>query len=158
MAIKFNFKKAFHGILCSTIIMGCHFNQSNKKAAEVISTSNVTGNGIDFSQIDSVECVYPKGAKENQQTGSFFIKEPLFINTLKNDLAATQKPAAECTHNVKLYLYKNGEVFKTVYVALPSQCNYLAYAVNSRSYFVPLSFKLHQLLQAHLTPAVSPLK
>ena len=158
MAIKSNFTKAFYGFLCGMLIVSCDFTNANVKSVqEVTGNPKITAPEIDFSQIDSVECVYPKRANENKGTVSFFIKDSNFINTLKKDLAATQKPAAECTHEVKLYLYKKGEVFKTVYAALHPQCNYLAYAINGQPFFVPLSFNLHQLLRAHLTTATAPL-
>lgn len=145
------FKKWFYGLLIVVGIMGCRFNNSKDvlimQSADTVKSAE---SNIDFTRIDSVEFIYLKTINPQNQTKSFYIKDTTFINTLKTNLVVDGKPTEECTHEVKLYLYKNGSVYKTAYAALNKACNYLAYAVNGKPVFMPLSPTLQQLLRAHL--------
>src|SRR5688572_10029537 len=98
---KYNFKKAFYTFLCCVIILGCHFNNANEKSAPTVkNVQDKIASQFDFSQIDSVECVHFKKAKDQKETSSFVINDSFFINTIKNDLANASTPAEECTHEV----------------------------------------------------------
>ncbi len=53
----------------------------------------------------------------------------------------------ECPHRIKMYLFKNGDVYKTVYASVEDSCSYLAYAVNSKPFYVALSDSFKSELQ-----------
>lgn len=42
----------------------------------------------------------------------------------------------ECIHDSKLYMFHGKDVFKTIYIS--DSCNYLAFAINSKRYFIDI--------------------
>jgi hypothetical protein len=98
-----------------------------------------------FDRTDSVELLfYPD---PDQQKDYRFIRttDRSLISSLVRDLKAAPVTKSECAHYKKLYLFENGDVFKTIYVS--DTCRYLAYAVNGEQQFRPLSEETLKLLK-----------
>jgi len=143
--------------LFSLLIVGLFLNACNNKPVinkKVAESKNIQP-AINFASTDSVEINFYKPSQQQKEKQTFLIKDTAFISALVTILEATPVDKNECSHTIKMYLFNKGEVYKTIYVAMGDSCQYLAYAVNSKSYFVPLGKslknKLQQLVSDHQT-------
>ena len=141
-------KRLFFLLIVGMFLNACN-NKSNIKK-EFVENENVTPE-VNFAATDSVELNFYKPSKNQKEKQTFIIKDTAFINALAKNLNARPIETNECSHTIKLYLFNNGDVYKTIYVALGDSCQYLAYAVNSKSYFVPLGKELENKLHPLVT-------
>ena len=95
---------------------------------------------------DSVEFYYYPQPQNQKGFETFIVKDTVFINALTMQLVLPAISRSECPHNMKMYLYKNGEVYKTIYAALEDSGSYLAYAVNGQPYFIPMNNAFKKVL------------
>jgi hypothetical protein len=98
-----------------------------------------------FDRTDSVELLFypdPDQQKDYRFTRS---TDRGLISSLVRDLKAAPVTKSACAHYKKLYLFEDGDVFKTIYVS--DTCRYLAYAVNGEQQFRPLSEETLKLLE-----------
>jgi hypothetical protein len=98
-----------------------------------------------FERTDSVEFIYYPDPVKQKEYKFGRSTSPDLINLLVKDLKGSEIKGAECAHYKKLYLFDNGDVFKTIYVS--DTCNYLAYAVNGQQQFRALSTDTRKRLE-----------
>lgn len=145
---KMKAKRLFFLLMVGMVLNACNSKSSiNKELVE----SETTLPAINFTAIDSVEINVYKSSKHQKEKETFFIDDTAFINALAHNLSAKPVEQNECSHTIKMYLFNNGEVYKTIYVAIGESCQYLAYAVNSQSYFVPLNKELQSKMAQLVT-------
>ena len=134
--------------LFSLLIVGMFLNACNNKSVgnkEFADSENASA-AINFASTDSVEINFYKPSKQQKEKQTFLIQDTAFISALVVNLNEAPVDKNECSHIIKMYLFNKGEVYKTIYVAMGDSCQYLAYAVNSKSYFVPLQMELENRL------------
>lgn len=141
-------KRLFFLLIAGVVLNACN---TKPTANMVMGESKNATTKINFSITDSVELNFYKQSGNQKEKQTFLIKDTTFINTLIQNLSVPIVDKNECSHNLKMYLFNNGEVYKTIYVALGDSCQYLAYALNSTSYFVPLNTELENKLQQLVT-------
>jgi hypothetical protein len=98
-----------------------------------------------FERTDSVELLFYPNPDEQKNYKFKRSTDRDLIKSLVRDLKAEPVTRSACAHYKKLYLFENGDVFKTIYVS--DSCKYLAYAVNGEQQFRPLSEETLKLLE-----------
>ena len=118
------------------------------KGTNTIGNSSRTHESFaEFSNgIDSLELIFYPDPQNKRIFSSIIVHDTLFINSLKNNLKQSSFAAAECDHLFKLYLFGNGNVYKTIY--LSDSCNYLAFAQNDKQVFIMLEKEIKQNLDS----------
>ena len=144
--LKMHLKHLFLLFLLGFTLLSCNSNCDKRPATDAALATIEEKEKIDFSETDSVEVIYYPQPQNQKEFETFFIKDSLFINVLTANLATDTLSKAECAHQVKLYLFRRGEVYKTVYAALQPECSYLAFAVNGKPQFYALDAPLQQAL------------
>lgn len=97
---------------------------------------------------DSIEFLFypdPADQKNYQRTQ---LSDVVAIAALYKNLIQDTVTASECPHDVKLYFFRNGDVFKTIYAATNNNCRYLAFAINSKPFYTPLQTDVAALLDS----------
>ena len=126
--------------------MACNNRQTAKEPAALPDKAAAAG-GIDFTVTDSAELVFYPNPANQKEFETFWIKDTATLRALVQNLSVPEIQMQECTHEVKLYLYDKGDVFKTVYASLAPDCQYLAFAVNASPHFYPLTPAMQQALE-----------
>lgn len=121
-------------------LISCGQNKSNQanlsNTAAVVNSDSVTTASRPFAMPDSIEIYFYPKPKKKQWYYSTFIKDGNQLRTLMNNVFDKPGIKTECVHDSKMYLYKKGEVYKTVYIATADTCTYFAYAINSQQHFI----------------------
>src|SRR5688572_12929889 len=86
-----------------------------------------------FDRTDSVELLFYPDPDEQKDYKFKRSADRELIKSLVRDLQSEPIARTVCAHYKKLYLFENGDVFKTIYVS--DTCRYLAYAVNGEQQF-----------------------
>ena len=131
------------------LLSACSNGVDNKKTTGKDTAIHQEVNAINWHETDSVEFIFYPDPKKQKEYKHLFIRDSIFLKTLAGNLESATVPSKQCAHNSKFYLFKNGEVFKTVYVS--DSCNYLAYAVNSRQKFVIMNTAMKALIIEQVT-------
>jgi hypothetical protein len=122
-------------IIICLLLLGC--NPSGKfNLSEIDSLSFNLQKVNDQWNMDSVEFIYYPDPANQKLFKYNIITDSSFLNSLQLNLSGTTGNFSECAHQIKMYLFKNGEVFKTVYVS--DSCQYLAFAQNSKPQFIKM--------------------
>lgn len=143
-------KRLFFLLTISIVLNACG-NKSNNAETKVVAASQNETHYIDFTQTDSIQLYYYPQSKNQKEFKTYLIKDTSFVKSITDNLALPTVEKNACEHPAKMYLYKNGNVYKTAYAALNDSCQYLAYIVNGEPLFVPLNKevenRLKQLIQ-----------
>jgi len=110
-----------------------------------------------MQQTDSLELIFFK-EPENQR---FFTYHPTtdkeLIAALVKDVSGPVQPENSCMKEGKIYCFKKGEIFHTIYFAyLDPSCKFLRYIKNGNLYYFPLSEALQQKLEDYKAIAKEP--
>lgn len=138
--------KCFLFLLISCIaFFAC--NNNNEGNANIANASTAMAKPTPtIATPDSIELYYYPRPQNQKEFETFWIKDTTFINALAAELILPAVERNACPHQVKMYLYKRGEVYKTIYAAVEDSCHYLAYAVNGRPYFIPFNNAFKNML------------
>jgi len=131
------------------IFSGCSNQTQTKSSGALVSDSTVATpptTTINFQETDSVEFIYYPNPTNQREYQNFFIRDKKIIDQLIANVSLPTTSKDACVHNAKLYLFNNGEVFKTIYYS--DSCKYLAYAVNSNQNFVSLNNESYLILDS----------
>ena len=139
-------KRLFSLLALSFSITACGDSNNQQGAKGKTNMANNKSTSL-FVQIDSVEFYYYRHPHNQKEKETFLIKDSIFVKALvsNHQLKAIEKK--ECPHRIKMYLFKNGDVYKTVYASVEDSCNYLAYALNGKPFYVALSDSFKSELQ-----------
>ena len=140
-------RNTFVAFLFSLLLLSCSQRGSERKESD--STLSEFVRNDDFRTIDSVELYNYPDPKNQRQFSNANSADPRLIELLKSSLRKPSIEKTECIHYRKMYLFRNKEVFKTMYIS--DSCNYLAYAMNGKQVFKPLDQELKQLINEKFT-------
>jgi hypothetical protein len=130
------------------ILAACNNNVSNSNT-KVISADSISGapnNRTGFSGVDSVEVYFFSDPGKQKEFTRLFVTDTPSINVLVENLDKQPASMKECAHDGKIFFYRNGDVFKTVYISTADSCRYFAYAMNANSHYVPISDAAFRLI------------
>jgi hypothetical protein len=135
-------------ILLITFIAACNNStESTKDADTQADSTTVSGSSQpEFNATDSIEIYFYKDPANQKEFTRSFVTAPSEIRVLAQNLGSVDTTIKECLHDGKMYFYRNGDVFKTVYVSTTDTCRYFAYAINARPYFSPMSDTAYRLI------------
>jgi hypothetical protein len=117
---------------CTNNTKTASVKQNEKTAAD----TNSPAAELEFHNTDSMEFIYYPDSDNQKLYKHQFLKDSAALTQITDNLAGDTVSLNACPHYSKFYLFRSGEVYKTIYVS--DSCKYLAYAINSRQYFVPL--------------------
>lgn len=111
----------------------------------------------DVSQTDSVEVIFFKNP-ENQRSFTYLpVTDKDFIHDLVTDLSDEVQAENPCNKEGKIYCFKNGQIFNTVYFAYTDrECSFLRYIKNGNLYYFPISEKTKKKLSGFKRSATEP--
>jgi hypothetical protein len=111
----------------------------------------------EVSETDSVEVIFFKDP-ENQRFFTYLrVTDKKFIYDLVTDLSDEVQPENSCIKEGKIYCFKNGQIFNTVYFAYTdTKCSFLRYIKNGNLYCFPISEKTKKKLSDYKKTATEP--
>lgn len=123
--------------------LGCQ-EQEKRDSKLKPEDSSSTSSDVLFSATDSIEYIYYPDPQKQRVYKNIIIRDTVLINALTGNLQRPAVSAKECTHNSKFYLFRKGDVYKTVYVS--DSCQYLAYSVNGKQVFISTRTEFREML------------
>jgi hypothetical protein len=135
------------------ILIACNSGTSVEND-KVTNTTTVTAVAAadhpDLSKTDSIELLqFPDPANQRVYNNTI-IKDTAFIRQITNSVLDTPAQKNPCANDYKLFLFKNGDVYKTVYAATSDSCRYFAYLINGVTHFTNLNDSAIALLKKHV--------
>ena len=104
--------------------------------------SKLTGKELmpDMKQTDSVEILFFKNP-ENQRFYTYLpVKDKEFIYDLVTDVSGEVQPENPCIKEGKIYCFKNGQIFNTIFFAYADpECSFLRFIKNGKLYYFSMS-------------------
>ena len=127
-------------------------NSETKSENQPSSGAAVAGSAdhLDLSKTDSVELYHYSDPADQKAFYRTFIKDSQFIQHIGRYIQYKTVNKAPCANDFKLFFYKNGEVYKTIYAATADTCRYFAYVINGEAFFATLNDSAMVLLQKQL--------
>ena len=125
------------------------FVACNNEAPSVAAVQNRT-DGLDLSATDSIELYHYADPKDQKKFYKKFITDTGFIQQVIKNLQEAGIEKTSCENDFKMFLYRNGEVYKTIYAATPDSCRYYAYIIDGITYFKPLDDSAVRMLKGQL--------
>ncbi|OQP46594.1 hypothetical protein [Niastella populi] len=123
------------------------------EAAKAPDSTAVTANTVaekpGLSKTDSIELLHFPDPTNQKVYQNVIIKDTAFISQLTSSALAAPVTKNPCAHDYKLYLFRNGDVYKTIYAATSDSCRYLAYVINGVTHFTGLNDSTLALLKKH---------
>jgi hypothetical protein len=132
------------------MLSACNSTATGGKEKKADSLPVTPTDRIDFSGTDSIELYHYANPANQREFYRTFIRDSGFIQQITNDIMDTTIQKAPCANDFKLYLFKNGAVYKTIYAATSDTCGYLAYVINGVTYFTHLNDTAKALLNSHV--------
>ena len=106
---------------------------------------------------DSVQIIYFKTPEDPRYFTYTSVNDADFIGPLVKDVTAETIPENNCMKEGKIYCYKNGEIFNTIFFAyLDDACPILRYIKNGNLYYFPMSTKVKAGLERYNAIAKEP--
>ena len=132
------------------MLIACNSGKPGEKykAADTTAvTPAAPADQLDLSKTDSIELLhYPDPGNQRIYDRSF-IKDSIVIKQIGNFILDTPVQKSPCANDFKLFLFRNGEVYKTIYAATSDTCRYLAYVINGVTHFATLNDSAMVLLK-----------
>ena len=137
------------------IVAACNNTVNNTKKKEVHddSSSAFVNNSTGFANTDSIEVYFYADPANQKEFTRLFVTDKASISVFAENLDHQPAEINECPHDSKMFLYRNGEVYKTVYISTADTCRYLAYAINANPQFVRINDSLYNLMNKLKTMA-----
>lgn len=132
------------------VLLACNSGANSEKEHTTDTTAVMPPDYVDLSKTDSIELLhYPDPGNQKVYDRSF-IKDSTLIKQIGNYILDTPVQKNPCANDFKLFLFRNGEVYKTIYAATSDTCRYLAYIINGVTYFTNLNDSALVLLKGQL--------
>lgn len=144
------------------VVIGCQDvssgHPSSPETAGVSSSATVERDSVKslFAATDSIELLHYDDPKNQKEYSRHIVTDPAIISAITSSLQAPEVVKSPCGNDFRLYLFRKGEVFKTVYAATGDSCKYLAYVINGVNYYLPLTDTVSALLKRNIEPARLP--
>jgi hypothetical protein len=104
----------------------------------------------ELRQTDSVDIIYYDVAGNDANFKFTSLSDASLIQTLVKDLSSKPVPEADCLKDGKIYCYRDGDVFNTIYFSFSNeQCVQLSYIRNAELHIFKMSAELKKTLQDH---------
>jgi hypothetical protein len=126
------------------------FVACNDQAATNSTNVQALSDKLDLSVTDSIELYHYDDPTNQKKFYRKYITDSQFIKQVIQDVQAASIQKTPCENDFKMFLYKNGEVYKTIYIATPDSCRYYAYIIDGVTYFKPLSDSAVKMLKSQL--------
>ena len=123
--------------------------EKEKAADSTAVTATAMADQPDLSKTDSIELVYFPDAANQKVYHNSIIKDTAFISQITSYVLATPVQKSACANDYKLFLFRDGDVYKTIYAATGDSCRYLAYVINGVTHFTGLNDSAIALLKKH---------
>jgi hypothetical protein len=124
--------------------------EKEKAADSTIVTTLAAAGQPDLSKTDSIELLHFPDPGDQKVYNNTMIKDTAFIRHITGyvlDIPAKKNP---CANDFKLYLFRNGDVYKTIYAATSDTCRYFAYVINGVTHFTNLNDSAISLLKKYV--------
>ena len=119
----------------------------------------VTGKDLmpEMLQTDSLQIIYFKSTDEPRYFTYASTNDPVFIRALTNDVTAETQAENPCKKEGKIYCYRKGEVFNTIFFAyLDGGCTFFRYIKNGNLYYFNMSDQVKKGLSGYKSTAIEP--
>jgi thioredoxin-related protein len=126
----------------------CNSNVNNHEKTDVPdsrSTASINSRP-DFGNVDSIEVYFFVDPAKQKEFTRLFITDKSSITALVENLDNQPVVMKECPHDGKIFFYRNGDVFKTVYISTADTCRYFAYAINATPHYVMIDDSAQMLI------------
>lgn len=128
-------------------IFGCN-SQSDKRGSDLMP---------EMAQTDSLELIYFRTPDSPRYFTYLPTTDKELINALVSDVSGKIQPENQCMKEGKIYCFKKGEIFNTIFFAYTDPgCNVLRYIKNGKLYYFPLSEALRKKLDTYKAAAREP--
>lgn len=132
-------------------LFACNYGDSTEnKSTDADSTVAALAVQIDLSNTDSVELLYFTDPANQKIYSRSVLKDTGFIEQISRNIQSLPVQHATCGNDFKLFYYRNGEVYKTVYGATADTCRYFAYIINGQTFFTDMNDSSLALLKAQV--------
>jgi hypothetical protein len=123
------------------------------------SKSKIRGASLmpEMAQTDSLELIYFRSPDSPRYFTYLPTTDKELISALVSDVSGEIQPEDPCMKEGKIYCFKKGEIFNTIFFAYKDPgCNVLRYIKNGKLYYFPLSETLKKKLEAYRLIAREP--
>lgn len=122
-------------------------HKNNEKEVRQVENADIllSADSVNFADTDSMEIFLYPDPDEQKNYSVKKSSDSALVALVVNALEQEPVNANACAHYMKLYLFRGGQVFKTIY--LSDSCSYLAYSINGGQIFKPLPEGLFNLLK-----------
>jgi hypothetical protein len=111
----------------------------------------------EMAQTDSLELIYFRSPDSPRFFTYMPVTDKELISALVTDVSGKIQPENQCIKEGKIYCFKKGEIFNTIFFAYTaSDCNVLRYIKNGKLYYFPLSDALSKKLGHYKLTAREP--
>jgi hypothetical protein len=146
--------KAYVLFFCATLSMitACNSDAAGEQEKAADSTAVTTAFTVDkpdLSKTDSIELLHFPDPLNQKVYNNTIIKDTAFVSRITGYALATPVTKNPCANDYKLFLFRNGDVYRTIYAATSDSCRYLAYVINGVTYFTGLNDSAIALLKRH---------
>jgi hypothetical protein len=132
------------------IMAACNSGAKSRKEQPTDSLAIASPELIDLTETDSIELYHYADPANQKAFYRTFIQDTLFIQQIRHYVTNAPVQKSPCANEFKLFFYRNGEVFKTIYAATADTCRYFAYVINGKTIFTDLNDSAMALLKGQL--------
>jgi uncharacterized ParB-like nuclease family protein len=121
--------------------------------------SNVSGSDLmpEMAETDSLELLFFRSPDSPRYFSYLPTTDKELINALVKDVSGKIQPENQCMKEGKIYCFKKGEIFNTIFFAYTDPgCNVLRYIKNGKLYYFPLGATVKKKLEAYKVAAREP--
>ncbi|RPD48202.1 hypothetical protein [Paracnuella aquatica] len=140
--------KLFISIALIGLFTACKNASHPEQSIGADTTKNATATALQLDGVDRIELFFYPDPADRKNFQQLDVTDTAIIHALTRNVEQEPITQTECPHDVKMFLVRNGEVFKTVYGATADSCNYLAYAINSKPFYTRLDKDAKTLLDS----------
>jgi hypothetical protein len=131
------------------VLFACNSQEQQQSEMPVTNTTSANpAPALDLSVTDSIEVLFFPDPKNQKNYTRLVLADTVAIAALRSNIVQDIVSQTECPHDVKLYFFRGGDVYKTVYGATGDSCRYFAYAINSNPYFTQMEERSFALIDS----------
>ncbi|WP_207511860.1 hypothetical protein [Longitalea luteola] len=123
-----------------------------KKPAAADTTHTAPPPRIDLSKTDSIELLHFADPANLKIYSRSLITDTHFIEQIRRNVEVMPVTHGVCGNDFKLFFFRNGEVYKTIYAATADTCRYFAYVINGETFFTNMNDSARAMLKAQVKP------
>lgn len=149
--------RAYVLFLSAALVMATACNsgaprEKEKTAGSTAVTTAAPAGQFDLSKTDSIELLHFPDPGNQKVYNNTMIKDTTFIRDITGYVLDTLARKNPCANDFKLYLFRNGDVYKTIYAATGDTCRYFAYVINGVTHFTNLNDSAITILKKYVKP------